>query len=190
MVKIMKKYFLAALLTLFVANANAASFTGNVNFFLGQKSLKSADWSPLEDQMAFAVLVDFKQDSWPVSIAIDTLGSYKDTTVSGIKFEGSTGELDFGVRKIWDVSATTMRPYVGGGVAFIRAEIKGSYLYTTVSDNDTGIGYWLNGGIYWALTPHFNLGMDLRYSNAKVTLYGLSGEAGGTSAGLIAGYHW
>ncbi|MEJ2391093.1 MAG: hypothetical protein P8019_06775 [Gammaproteobacteria bacterium] len=189
MVKIMKKYFLAMILVLFAFNAYASDFTGNVNFFLGQKSLKSSDWSPLENQTAFAVLVDFKQNNWPVSIAIDTLGSYKESTVSGIKFEGSTGEVDLGIRKIWDVSGTAMRPYVGGGIAFIKAKLQGTYGFT-VSDEDNGVGYWLNGGIYWALTPHFNLGMDLRYSQAKVTLYGIEVEAGGTSAGLIAGYHW
>lgn len=186
---LMKKYFLSAILMLFAVNVYASGFTGNVNFFLGQKSLKSSDWSPLENQTAFGVLVDFKQDSWPVSIAIDTLGSYKEKTISGIKFEGSTAELDVGARKIWDVSGTTMRPYVGGGIAFIKAKLQGTYGFT-VSDEDNGVGYWLNGGIYWALTPHFNLGMDLRYSQAKVTLYGVEGEAGGTFAGLIAGYHW
>lgn len=185
----MKKYYLATILTLFVFNAYADDSTGNVNFFLGQKSLKSDDWSPVENQAAFAVLVDFKQSSWPVSIAIDILGSYQDSTVSGIYFEGSTAELDLGVRKIWEASGTSMRPYVGGGIAFINAEAKGTFFYT-VSDNDTGVGFWLNGGIYWALTQHFNLGMDLRYSQAEVTLFNVNVEAGGTSVGLILGYHW
>jgi len=189
MVKIFKRYFLAAILMLFAINAFASDFTGNVNFFLGQKSLKSSDWSPLEDQTAFAVLVDFKQSGWPVSIAIDTLGSYKESTVSGIKFEGSTAEVDLGVRKIWDISGATMRPYVGGGIAFIKAKLQGTSGFT-VSDEDSNTGYWLNGGIYWALTPHFNLGVDLRYSKADVTVFGFNVEAGGTSTGLIAGYHW
>jgi len=30
-----------------------ASFDGNVNFFLGQKSLDSDDWQPIEDQLEF-----------------------------------------------------------------------------------------------------------------------------------------
>ena len=188
--KIMKKYFLATILMLFVFNAHANNYTGNVNFFLGQKSLKSEDWSPMEDQDAFAVLVDFKQSSWPVSIAIDLLGSSQESTDYGFNFEGTTSEFDIGVRKIWETSGTSIRPYIGGGLAFINAEAKVSYLYASVSDDDTGLGLWLNGGVYWTLGQHFNLGLDLRYSKAEVTVYDVNVEAGGTSAGLILGYHW
>lgn len=185
----MKKYFLATLLILFVSNAHANNYTGNVNFFLGQKSLDSDDWWPVEDHAAFAVLVDFKQSSWPVSIALDFLGSYEESTEFGIKFEGTTSEFDVGVRKIWETPSSSIRPYIGGGLAFINAEFKGTTLFT-VSDDDNGVGIWLNGGIYWTLGQHFNLGIDLRYSKAEVTIFDIDGEAGGTSAGLILGYHW
>lgn len=186
----MKKLFLSAILLILVVNAHASGFTGNVNFFLGQKALESNDWAPLEDQVAFAVLFDFKLSGWPVSLAVDTLGSYDDITIAGNTVEGSTAELDIGVRKIWEPAGSSVRPYIGGGLAFINAEVRESYSYYTYSDDDTGMGFWLNGGVYWTLSHHFNLGLDLRYSQAEVTVFDYDAEAGGTSAGLILGYHW
>ena len=185
---IVKKSILTVILMLFFINANANEWTGNVNFFLGQKTLDEDDWTPLDKQAEFGVLVDFKQQSWPVSIAIDFLGSIDVETESGIDLEGSTTEFDVGVRKIWEVAGSSLRPYIGGGLAFINAEFKATNF--PVSDSDSGTGIWLNGGVYWTLGQHFNLGLDLRYSQADVTLFGEEGEAGGTHAGIILGYHW
>ena len=174
---------------LFFINANANEWTGNVNFFLGQKTLEENDWAPADEQAEFGVLVDFKQSHWPVSIAIDLLGSIDKVTVSGVDIEGSTSEFDIGVRKIWEVANSSIRPYIGGGLAFINAEIKATG-FNTVSQDDNGTGIWLNGGVYWTLGQHFNLGLDLRYSQADVTVFGVDVDAGGTHAGIILGYHW
>ena len=177
------------ILMLFFINANANEWTGNVNAFLGQKTLDEDDWAPLDKQAEFGVLVDFKQQDWPVSIALDYLGTYDEATELGINVEGTTSEFDVGVRKIWEVSGSSIRPYVGGGLAFVNAEFKITSGFP-VSDDDNGTGIWLNGGVYWTLGQHFNLGLDLRYSQADVTLFGEEGEAGGTHAGVILGYHW
>ena len=185
----MKKNILAVILMLFFINAPANAWTGNVNAFLGQKTLDEDDWSPIDKQPEFGVLLDFKQQDWPVSIAIDLLGSADDTTVAGVLIEGSTSEFDVGIRKIWEVSGSPIRPYIGGGLAFVNAEVKGTYIFT-VTEDDSGTGIWLNGGVYWTLSQHFNLGLDLRYSQADVTLYGIDVQAGGTHAGIILGYHW
>ena len=186
---IVKKSILTVILMLFFINANANEWTGNVNFFLGQKTLEENDWAPVDKQAEFGVLVDFKQQNWPVSIALDFLGSTDEATESGVNLEGTTSEFDVGVRKIWEVAGSSIRPYVGGGIAFINAEIKATG-FNTVSQDDNGTGIWLNGGVYWTLGQHFNLGLDLRYSQADVTLFDVEGKAGGTHAGIILGYHW
>ncbi len=185
----MKKSIIVVILMLFTINAHANEFTGNLNFFLGTKTLDKTDWEPLDEQGEFGVLVDFKQSHWPVSIAIDLLVSIDETTLFGVNVEGNTSEFDVGVRKIWEVEGSSIRPYVGGGIAFITGEIiAGSFV--TVSDEDSSTGIWLNGGIYWALSPSFNLGLDLRYSQAEVTLFDVNTEVGGTHVGVILGYHW
>lgn len=187
----MKKFIiaLALALALFAVNAHANQWSGNVNFLLGVKSMDSADWEPVDDHAAFGVMVDFKQQDWPISIALDFLGSYGEETVGIVKFEGSTSEFNAGVRKIWEVSGSSIRPFLGGGIAFVRGEVKATD-FITVSVDDNGTGIWLDGGIYWTLGQSFNLGFDLRYSTADVTLAGFEVDAGGTYGGLLLGYHW
>ena len=187
----MKNNILIIILMLFFinANANANEWTGNVNFFLGQKTLDEDDWTPLDKQGEFGVLVDFKQQNWPVSIAIDFLVSADDETEPGVFVEGATSEVDVGVRKIWEVANSSIRPYIGGGLAFIKAEFKGTTSIIVI-DDDIGTGAWFGGGVYWTLNQHINFGLDLRYSQANVTLFDIEGEAGGTHAGIIFGYHW
>ena len=185
----MRNLFFALMLMSFVALAGASQWTGNVNFFLGQKSLDSGDWGQLDEQGAFGVLVDFRQEHWPVSVALDFLGSADDTTQLGNTIDGMTTEFNAGIRKIWEVSGSSVRPYLGGGIAFINAELERTNVFV-VKDDDNATGLWLNGGIYWTLGQHFNLGFDLRYSEADVTLFGVNREAGGGFAGLLLGYHW
>ena len=185
----MKKNILATILMLFFINSPANAWTGNVNFFLGGKSLDENDWAPVDQHAEFGVLVDFRQQDWPVSIALDFLGSTEEATELGLNVEGTTTEFDVGVRKIWGAEGSTIRPYIGGGLAFVNAEFKVTSGFP-VSDDDNGTGIWLNGGVYWTLGQHFNLGLDLRYSQADVTLFDVDVDAGGTHAGIILGYHW
>lgn len=171
------------------SSAICDSWTGNINAFLGTKQLDKDDWEPLEEQSEFGVMVDFKKTNWPVSIAIDFLSSSDDTTISGINLEGKTTEFAFGVRKIFDTSSN-IRPFIGGGLANISAEMSAQLGGVSVSDDDSTMGFWLCGGIYWTFAESFNLGLHLRYSDAEVTMYNYTGEAGGTHTGLILGYHW
>ena len=183
----MKNNILSVILMLFVISTHANA--GNVNFFLGQKALDENEWAPVDEQGEFGVLVDFKQANWPVSMAIDFLVSVDEKTDAGFNVEGITTEIDFGVRKIWEIAGNPTRPYIGGGLALISGEFTVTG-FSSVTDDDSGLGIWLNAGIYWTLGQSFNIGLDLRYSQADVTLFGLDVDAGGTHAGLILGYHW
>jgi len=180
------------------SSPSPAGWTGNINAFLGMKYLDEDDWEPVEEQTEFGLRIDFKQEGWPVSIAIDYLVSSDDDTglwydpVIGIftaTVEGETSELCLGVRKIWD-HFPTMRPFIGGGIARITAEAKVSALGFSDSADDDAIGIWIGGGVYWTLAEHFNIGFDVRWSKAEVTFYGVDGEAGGSHVGLLLGYHW
>lgn len=193
------------LAALFISMAAPAFAVNNINIFLGQKTLDSSDWGassylgyglPLDEQGEFGVLMDFAGYNWPVSIAVDLLGSAREedfysTTWGPGTTTASTSELDVGVRKIFDIYGTSLHPYVGGGLALITGRIEDDYYYYGITDDeDTGLGIWLNGGIYWSFAEHFNLGVDLRVSDADVTLYGETVNAGGTHGGLMFGYRW
>jgi hypothetical protein len=71
----------------------------------------------------------------------------------------------------------------------INAEIEAEAYGLSVSVDDA-VGFWIGGGVYWTLGEHFNIGFDVRWSKAEVTIDGLDFEAGGTHAGLLLGYHW
>jgi hypothetical protein len=162
-----------------------SDWTGNVNFFLGAKALDEDEWEPVEEQTEFGVEIDFRQQNWPVSIAIDILGAADETDFGGFDVESKTSELNIGVRKIWDKSPI-VRPFIGGGVSFIT----GDFEAFGISEDDSSLGLWLGGGVYWTLSEHFNLGLELKVSSAEVTLFGVDANAGGGHFGLLIGYHW
>jgi hypothetical protein len=168
-----------------LAGADTGEWTGNVNFSLGSKALDQDDWEPVEDQGEFGVSVDFGKKDWPVNIVIALYGSGDESSYQGYDVEGTTSEFRVGVQKAWSPSPN-MHPFIGGGIALIGAE----YKVEPVSDDDTGTGLWINGGIFWTLGTAFNLGFELGHSQADVTLFGVDGEAGGGHAAIILGYHW
>lgn len=182
-----------------ITPATSVHAAANINAFLGAKFLNEDDWEPLETQGEFGVLVDFKPKSWPVSMAIDTLASYAEETatinVPGVgsvteEVQGSTGELDIGVRNYWRPQ-TKMQPYLGGGLAFISAALQAKTAkYTYVRDDGVGVGLWIDGGVSWILGKHFNIGVDARLSGAQVELFDENRQAGGFHLGLLLGYHW
>jgi len=169
--------------------AVADEFTGNVNFLIGQKMLKSSDWAPLEDQFAFGAEMSWGMSEWPVYVATDVIGSSDEMDITGgLTLEARTSEVDLGVRKFWD--ADRIHPYLGGGLAIIYADARLRVGGLRISDDDTGAGFWAGGGVTWRLGSRFNIGVSARYSNAGVTIAGVDADAGGFTAGLLLGWGW
>ncbi|MBU2489550.1 MAG: porin family protein [Proteobacteria bacterium] len=196
----MKKILVGVVLLVLgaVPAANAGDWTGNVNVLLGSKAMEEKDWEPLDEQAEFAIRVDFRKKEWPVNLAVDLVGSYAEDDgyylFPGVgpawaNLELSTAEWNLGLRKIWE-NFPHVRPFLGGGLAIIRAKTEVSALGVSVDRDDTGVGYFLDGGVFWTLSEHFNLGVDLRYSWAEVSWDNWEGNAGGGHAGIMAGYHW
>jgi opacity protein-like surface antigen len=200
----LKKYIIVVLaLASFVLCASLASaqdqWTGNLNVFFGQKNLDKDDWEPVDAQTEFGIEFDFRKKDWPVNIAIDILRSSDDDKVYeydpflgsfSADVKGTTTEFNIGIRKIWE-EFPSIRPFIGGGLSYIRAEVEASIPgIGSNSESGTGVGLWLGGGVYFTLGGHFNLGLEVRYSDADVTIAGVDANAGGTHYGLLAGYHW
>ncbi len=169
-------------------------WTGNLNLVLGIKYLDSDDWSPVDKPLGYGILLDFRPKKWPLNIAIDYL-EYSDTERVGAGFLGSRvaaeadiREIGIGIRKIWE-NSPTVRPYIGGGVAFIDGEFWWDAVPS--SEDDNGTGYWINAGVYWTLsTPGLSFGFDFRYSQADITLFGRDIDAGGSHYAVLFGFHW
>lgn len=48
----------------------------------------------------------------------------------------------------------------------------------------------MDGGVYFTVAQHFNIGAEVRYSMADVDIAGVDADAGGLHVGLLLGYHW
>ena len=173
--------------------------SGNLNVLLGFKAMESNDWDPVNVQSEGGLMLDFKGQDWLISIALDFLASYGQDTgtflvpgeglVTG-EWDGATSEFNGGVRKYWGADSS-MRPYIGGGLAFINAALEtqtGTFNY--VRDSDYGVGLWFSGGVVWTLAGNFNIGFDVRLSGAEVTVFEQTRKAGGFHSALILGYRW
>lgn len=172
-------------------------WTGNLNAFVGYKNQTDGFFRPeVDDHFELGLQLDFKSSNWPVSIAIDGFRSvsgettlWAAATLGLVTAESRTQEIHFGIRKIWDDSPH-LRPFIGGGIAYVKNEIDGEILFKDFSDDDAGVGFWLDAGFYWTFARHLNLGLDLRYSYAEVKLLDEDVNAGGFHAGVIIGIHW
>lgn len=174
-------------------------WSGNVNLFFGMKFLDEKDWKPVDKQMQAGILFDVRHRALPFNIAFDLLYSRDeadfDVAVLGIdsmevEVEGETLEMDLGVRKIWE-GPREVRPFLGGGLAVIRAEIEAKGGGGSVSDRDTALGIWLDVGAYVTLGERWNLGVDGRWSWAKADLMGVeNADVGGWHLGALLGAHF
>jgi hypothetical protein len=209
----MKKLIVALLLSSCVvfgqsAQSNAGdTWTGDVNLLIGAKALDKNDWEPIESQQEAGVIVDVGKESSSLALTLgfmesrseDTKLSYleydPDGNAADLKMKGTTSELRLGIKQTWKPT-TTMRPYVAAGVALIGAEgkvtVRSLDTFESISLKDSGqsVGAWVGGGLYWIIAQHMNLGFDVTYSAAKVTLFDTKVQAGGGHAALFAGYHW
>ncbi len=179
--------------------ADPPRWSGNINLFLGAKILDEDEWDPVDRQAEGGVLMDVKHRAMPFSIAIDLLYSRDeediDVAVLGIdsmsvEVVGETLELALGIRKIWE-GTKRFRPFLGGGLAVVRAEIEASGLGRSISNNDTVLGVWLDAGAYVTLDGRWNLGIDGRWSWAKADLLEVeNADVGGWHLGVLLGVHF
>ena len=69
-----------------VAYADGDSMTGDLNFFLGSKALKSSDWAPAENEGEVAVEWAFKQKSWPIHAVVGLRSAHGSGTIGALTF--------------------------------------------------------------------------------------------------------
>lgn len=203
--------FVWSILAVVALVALPTSAGGDANVLLGQKAIddNTLDAARVDGQSQFgvAVTLDFE---WPVALAFDLLTSSDNamTTVTAgtpINFatDVETMEFDVGVRKFW---GNRLQPYAGAGLAWLQLDatqymsgsLGGGSTYTTlvVDDSDSAFGIWLNVGLLYRVADHFNVGVDVRNSNADASLRPAADpnlaklEAGGTYYAAVFGYHW
>jgi opacity protein-like surface antigen len=192
----------AALLTLLLLAAAAAApaaaqepsperdWTGNLNGFLGFKGLDEDDWEPVELHGAIGGEIDVRHRTWPISLAAGLRLTSASDEVGVFDVVGSTVELTAGLKKVFEPRGSIIRPFVGGGVALVAARLDQETPAGDVDDDDAAVGFYVDGGLYWLINRQFNIGLDVRYTDAEVTLFGVDREAGGLHVGALLGFHW
>jgi len=143
---------------------------GNVNFMLGTRHMTDNDiWNEselfnidLQDQVMYGVIVDFGGVNWPVNIELGIQGSAMDSddrpnSFEQDEFEARLLEFNVGVLKVWEVgSRSNVRPYVGGGLTLMDAEVKLTVQVAglgtdSTTFSDTSQGLYAHGGVFWRL---------------------------------------
>ncbi|HEX6851045.1 MAG TPA: hypothetical protein VF139_06525 [Candidatus Polarisedimenticolaceae bacterium] len=180
-------------------SASAADPRGNANLFLGRKVLDSGDWQSVDRQDELGVLLSLGRADWPVFIAVDLLAATDEGDIDNdfrgpATLDARTYEAAFGVRKIWAPGST--HPYVGAGIVWVTAKVDLTSFGETFDANDSALGPWVGGGVFWRLGRRINLGIDARWSAAEVFLdygRGLGADklkAGGLHGGITLGAGW
>jgi len=84
------------------------------------------------------------------------------------------------------LDASASMAFSGGGIAKLAVQREAG----STKVDDSTVGGWIGGGIFWRLGARFNIGLAARVSRGQVTLNGTDTEAGGSHAGLILGWGW
>ena len=124
-------------------------------FYLGQRSLDDDDWDPVEDQGVFGL--EFSHRVSNVGWEVGFMGSSDTGRAGSTKTEGQMKELYGGLRV--GFGDDVVRPYVGVGVSLFSSELKVS---GSNSDDDTGVGAYVHGGVTVDLNPSVYVGLDVR----------------------------
>ncbi len=177
----------------------ANGITGNVNLLMGQKFLSKGDWAPFDKQTEYGIDVDFGGTSWPVYIDAAYLSSSKNKGMSGYDTDlgdisadskGSTTELRLGARYYVFGQTGNPNPYIGVGIASVKGKMEVSAYGMSETADDSAIGLYLKGGIFWTIAEHFNVGVEASYSSARIDIEDYGIQAGGLHALGFVGYHF
>jgi hypothetical protein len=209
----------ALLLPAFLMAAGGAPVLaeGSISFDLAARSLDERTWGPLHNQLSDGLRIEYARPGWPVSLSFGLRDSDAEKTESvfvpdgGVScfliFCGPTGntvrrpvlrsrirDLTLGVDKAWGGETTTVRAYVGGGVALVRAKLED--FHAGFSDRDRSAGLWARAGIVGMLRPspgwiYLSYGLEVSaIHGTRLDLGPGRADADYVQVGLISGIGW
>lgn len=165
-------------------------WTGNLNLGVGLLRADQEDWGTTSLQKEFRLAFDVRQRRWPINIAVDFLHAVSEDNFlirndSSVSYRQRSVEINGGVRKIFDGKLYSMRPFVGGGFGYLHTQLEGYYEL-----GDGNLGAWAEGGVYWELERHFNIGAAALWSWTEIATEVGTATAGGLHFEMLLGYHW
>jgi opacity protein-like surface antigen len=206
---IRRRFRLLVLSVLVLCPVQAALAGGEINLFVGEKSLDldleatEEVLEPLEEQDEYGLLFSYTGGGWPISLAVDLLQAEDDVSVTVAGMGGSlsstldveVSEINIGVRKFF---GKKVQGYVGGGVAVANVDLKLTSSLTTGplsstqagEEDDRTFGAWINAGVKFRIGRVLNLGIDGRYTEAEAEIDDADLDIGGTHVGAFLGFRW
>lgn len=165
-------------------------WTGNLNLGVGLNRMDGEDWGTTSLQKELRLAFDIRQRRWPINIAVDFMYSVSEDVYlfvddSTVSYRQRAIEINGGVRKIFDGKLYSMRPFVGGGFGYMATGLEGYY-----EVGGGNLGAWAEGGVYWELERHFNIGAAALWSWTEISTEVGPATAGGMHFAMILGYHW
>jgi len=155
-----------------------------LTLLVGQRSLDSDDFAPVEDQPLFGVeLSDGGVDAnigyeFGVTVSSDS----EDAFISGLgvtEVTGSMAELYLGVRK--EFPSHGVRPFMAAGLSAARGEIE----VGPNSADDTVFGFYIHGGLVFPVSDVLSLVADLRARfGEEFEVNGVEGDADFVALGI------
>ena len=155
-----------------------------IALYLGQRSLDSTDYSPVEDQLTIGVEYVHERPDSIVGWELGFMASGDDSNLFGFEVKGNTYEVYGGLHKSF--GNAVVKPYIGAGVAYINSEVEVSGI---ASENDSSIAGYAHGGLTFDLTDTFYLGLDARLLfGSSMTIAGVDTDADYVQYALTAGW--
>lgn len=193
----MRRAFSSLALVLAAASgaALAASTDVNLSVPIAARSMNSDLWNDVDSQGALGATVDFGHHGAPIHFQAGLQSSTATKTFSNplmSNTRGAISELFFGVAKVWETKGRT-RPFVAGGASFVHATLEQNALSgsESVTKDDDSLGFYLEGGVWWRLTAHFNFGLMARgLGGTRISLFGEDGDANYWEGGPMLGWSW
>jgi hypothetical protein len=133
-----------------------------VSLLVGQRNFDEDDYEPVDEQvMAGIEFVHEARESvigWEFGLAGSA--TEEDDVLFGADVEAKTGEIYAGIRK--SIGTGMVRPYIGGGIAYIHSELELSGPMVSESVDDGSFAGYAHVGVSLGLTSAFFVGVDAR----------------------------
>lgn len=185
---------------------------------MGLRSMQGRVWDGMEWQGSEGGSIDYAGERWPVEIAFGmhfseakmkeghfisdggvaciipfVLCWETGETIERTVARSSLRELSIGVEKFWGSSSSSVRGYIGGGPALVRASF--SLEEPAVSARDSAVGLWARAGLLgaWPLgaSVEFHWGVELRVlEGTRLALENTTSNADYLQVGLSTGLGW
>jgi hypothetical protein len=193
----MKRLFASALVLCAAALASAPLFAADVNLnvypFSARKMSNSDFWGDLEDQYSLGGMVDFGAKGSHLHFVAGLMTGVGAQDFSNPLLNDAVAtesELSFGLSGVWHLDNGTC-PFISGGFSFVNADLTVDAPGGNVSENDESLGFFVEGGVYWRLGNHFNLGLHGRLLGGTSTeLFGVKGDSDYWQLGPMIGWSW